>query len=181
MILKVDVALKCRALWRRKMAGARRGAQPILDAGALTQAWRGDRAGRIASAGETYITTQDLLRGWVRQHRQTCSFQKNLRPVWFLCSLETYLRHPTTAPTISDYSTNSGCTQPAVSSASITSDSKSTVAPTLRRAHADHLTRRSKEWNVLGVCSWRKLPYTSVASRTVIKQWCSCDNFTYYV
>jgi hypothetical protein len=81
MILKTNISLKCRALWRRKMAGARRGAQPILDAGALTQARRGDRAGRIASAGETYITTQNLVRGWVRQHSKTCSFQNNFREI----------------------------------------------------------------------------------------------------
>jgi hypothetical protein len=81
MILKANASLKCRALWRRKMAGARRGAQPILDAGALTQARRGDRAGRMASAGETYITAQDLAQGWVRHHSKTCSLQNNFREI----------------------------------------------------------------------------------------------------
>jgi len=84
MILEANASLKCRALWRRKMAGARRGAQPILDAGALTQARRGVRAGRKASAGETCITAQDPVRGWVHQHRKTCGFQNNFRA--FLCS-----------------------------------------------------------------------------------------------
>jgi len=83
MILKTNASLKCRALWRRKMAGARRGAQPILDAGALTQARRGDRAGRIASAGGTCITAQGPVRGWVHQHCKICGYQNNFRA--FLC------------------------------------------------------------------------------------------------
>jgi hypothetical protein len=47
-------------------------AQPILEAGALTQARTGDQAGREQSAAETYITTQDLVRRWAR-----CTSQKN--------------------------------------------------------------------------------------------------------
>ena len=77
-----NAALKCSALRRLKMAlgtGARGAvlydAQPILEAGALTQARTGDQAGQDESAAETCITTQDLVRRWAR-----CSFQKNPHP-----------------------------------------------------------------------------------------------------
>jgi hypothetical protein len=61
-------------------------AQPILDAGALTQARTGDQAGREASAAETYITTQDLVRKWARynfqknSHSMICLFIGNVSP-----------------------------------------------------------------------------------------------------
>jgi hypothetical protein len=61
-------------------------AQPILEAGALTQARTGDQVGREESASETYITTQDLVRRWARYsfqknpHSLICLFIGNLSP-----------------------------------------------------------------------------------------------------